>query len=71
MYTEELSKRGWSKERQCHCSGTLEEIFKNQSRVGYTVNVFPNKNRFEVYNGAKKIHSGEINKLNEYLITYK
>ena len=72
MFTQELLKYGWSKDRECHCSGTLEEIFKNPKFPQHNINVFPNKGKFDTWFETSRIKTGNLNELSTYIeLTFK
>jgi hypothetical protein len=72
MYKADLLKYGWSKDRECHCSGTLEEIYKNPQAPRHTVNIFPDKGKFEIWYETKRIQSQSLTELSNYLeLTFK
>lgn len=64
---ELLIANGWFYTSGCNCGGVRREEYQNSSLPGYVTKIYPKKGNYKVTKGGKKLSSGNIEQLKEYL----
>ena len=64
---ELLLSRDWMKTGGCACGGVLREEYQHSSFPGYVAKIYPKKGDFKVTKGGKRLASGKIEQLQNFL----
>lgn len=64
---ELLESKGWTYDHGCRCGGALKQWFFSSQFPGITIKIFPDKLKYRVSKGGKKLAEGSAGELENYL----